>query len=91
MDNAPTDGSAETMVSEFPHVKLIRSDRNLGFAGGNKVARRRATGEYLLLLNPDTVVLDDAIGNSWRLGGDPGCAGIWCGRTVFSDGWHRSG
>lgn len=61
LDNASTDGSAAVVREQFPQVRLIESCENLGFARGNNIALRQATGEYLLLLNPDTVVVDDAL------------------------------
>ena len=54
-DNASQDGTDEMVRSRFPNVRLIRSDRNIGFAGGNNRAAEKARGEYLLLLNPDTL------------------------------------
>ena len=66
VDNASTDGSAATVAREFPEVHLIAQAGNLGFAAANNVALRRATGRYVLLLNPDTVVLEDALGQMVR-------------------------
>ncbi|HOW72107.1 MAG TPA: glycosyltransferase family 2 protein [Phycisphaerae bacterium] len=90
VDNASTDGSAEAIAEEFPQVRLIRSCKNLGFAGANNVAGRVATGDWLLLLNPDTVVLDRAIAKL-RAFGDRAAkeyprVGIFGGRTLFGDG-----
>ena len=63
IDNASTDGSAEAIATQFPEISLIASKENLGFARANNVAAEQAQGEYLLLLNPDTVVLDHAVDN----------------------------
>lgn len=52
-DNGSTDGSLALVAEQFPQVKVIHSERNLGFAGGNNLAARHATGEYLALLNND--------------------------------------
>jgi GT2 family glycosyltransferase len=61
VDNASSDDSA-TMVSQcFPWVHLIQSSENVGFARANNQAIRQSKGRYLLLLNPDTVVLKDAL------------------------------
>jgi GT2 family glycosyltransferase len=60
-DNASRDGSAEMVRAEYPNVKLVRSAENLGFAGGNNLALRHATGDPILLLNSDTVVEDDSL------------------------------
>ena len=62
IDNASHDGSAQMVAAEFPCVTFIQSDRNLGFSGGNNCAERQAKGDFLLFLNPDTIVEGDALG-----------------------------
>lgn len=57
-DNGSRDGSPDTVAREFPWVRLVRCGRNLGFAAANNVAARVATGRYLLLLNPDTELVE---------------------------------
>src|SRR5690606_10972467 len=61
VDNDSHDGSADAVAEQFPAVELIRSDTNLGFARANNRGVERATGEYILFLNPDTIILDGAI------------------------------
>jgi GT2 family glycosyltransferase len=61
IDNDSNDGSADAVAEHFPDVDLIRSDTNLGFARANNRGVERATGEYILFLNPDTIILDGAI------------------------------
>ena len=61
VDNASSDDSAEMVKCEFPNVKLIASDKNLGYAAGNNTAIKAATGDYLLLLNPDTEIKPDSL------------------------------
>jgi GT2 family glycosyltransferase len=61
VDSASTDGSAQMVRDEFPQVRLIASDQNLGYAGGNNAGVDIARGRYLFLLNPDTVVKADAL------------------------------
>jgi len=66
VDNASRDGSAEMVRTEFPEVNLIANTENRGFAAGNNQAIRKASGRYILLLNPDTIVLDAAISRCVR-------------------------
>ena len=55
VDNQSHDGSADMVAEEFPWVRLFRTERNLGFAGGNNCAFRHVTGRFVYCLNPDTV------------------------------------
>ncbi|MGH9517143.1 MAG: glycosyltransferase family 2 protein [Terriglobales bacterium] len=59
VDNASSDGTAAMVRANFPSVKLIESDVNLGFARGNNLGLEAATGEYIFLINPDVVVGSD--------------------------------
>jgi len=63
VDNASKDGSAKMVTANFPQVILITNDTNKGFAAANNQGIARATGQYILLLNSDTIVLDNAIEN----------------------------
>ncbi|MEE0689707.1 MAG: glycosyltransferase, partial [Bacteroidaceae bacterium] len=56
VDNASTDGSVEYLQPRFPEVKFISNAENLGFSRANNLAIRKSLGEYVLLLNPDTIV-----------------------------------
>lgn len=58
IDNNSSDKSIEYIKAEFPEIKLIESKINYGFGKGNNEAVKTAKGEYLLLINNDTVVLD---------------------------------
>lgn len=61
VDNNSTDESADMVEKEFPQVKLIRNKENLGFAKANNIAIRQSDARYVLLLNPDTIILDGAL------------------------------
>lgn len=61
VDNASSDGSAEMVKKEFPQAILIENTKNRGFAAANNQGMRIAKGRYVLLLNPDTIVLEGAI------------------------------
>jgi len=62
VDNASVDGSSDMVEHDFPGVRLVRSDRNLGFALGNNLAFERSTADLILLLNSDAEVERDTIG-----------------------------
>lgn len=85
LDNASPDGSAAAIADAFPGIRLIASAENLGFAKGNNVAAREAKGDYILLLNPDTLVLDRAIDRLVAFAERTPQAGIWGGRTLHGD------
>lgn len=61
VDNASTIDPCPVWRVKYPHILFIRSDKNLGFAGGNNLAIREANGEYLFLVNNDTEFSEDLI------------------------------
>lgn len=61
MDNHSRDGSVDYLASRFPWVKLVRLNHNLGFAKANNKAIMMSHGEYVLLLNPDTLLSETLI------------------------------
>jgi GT2 family glycosyltransferase len=61
VDNGSTDGSVEMLRAEFPGVQVIANQENRGFAAANNQALARCQGQYLLLLNSDTIVLSGAL------------------------------
>ena len=61
VDNASADDTVEVIGSRYPWVHLIANSENLGFASANNIAIRQSVGEYVLLLNPDTVVGEDTL------------------------------
>ncbi len=86
VDNASTDGSAAAIAEEFPQIRLMALDENIGFAAANNRASADARGKHLLLLNPDTVILDRAIDRLVTFARCEPMAKIWGGRTLFADG-----
>lgn len=85
VDNASSDGSAEAISAEFPEITLLAETENHGFAKANNIAAQRARGEYILLLNPDTLVLEGALDRLCDFARETPSAGIWGGRTVYGD------
>lgn len=61
VDNGSARDEAAMLRERYPEIKALRSERNLGFAGGNNLGFAAATGDYLLLLNNDTEVEDDTL------------------------------
>lgn len=86
-DNASSDGSAKAIVERFgDRVRVVAGKDNLGFGAANNEAAKLTSAPWLLLLNPDTVVLDGAIDTLVDAAlAEPEC-GIFGGRTVFADG-----
>ena len=84
VDNASENQEAEQISKRFPHVKVIKSDRNLGFAGGNNLGIKASLGKYLFLINNDTYFEDfnvQAVID--RLDSDP-TIGIVCPKIKFA-------
>ena len=63
VDNASVDGSVEDIKNKFPNVTLIANNENIGFGKANNQGLEIARGEYILLLNPDTIVKEDTFKN----------------------------
>ena len=77
VDNRSVDNSVAMVKEKFPQVKLIENQENVGFAKANNQAIRIASGEYVLLLNPDTLVEEDTFEKCLRFMDDtPDCGGL---------------
>ncbi|MCK5614286.1 glycosyltransferase family 2 protein [Candidatus Pacearchaeota archaeon] len=85
LDNNSSDGSADAIAQKFSSVKLIRSNSNHGFALGNNICVRQANSEFILLLNPDTLILKKSIDHLLAFAKCNKSAGIWGGKTLFAD------
>jgi GT2 family glycosyltransferase len=59
IDNNSADDSCEMMKTRFPNIKLIQNNQNVGFPKGNNIGVEQASGDYICILNPDTVVAED--------------------------------
>lgn len=67
VDHASTDGSAALIAKQFPAVNLIKQAENRGFGAGNNVGAKNARGEFLFLLNTDTLLTNDVLPTLVRL------------------------
>jgi GT2 family glycosyltransferase len=88
VDNASADGSAKMVRDNFVErgVRLLAQDTNTWFCGGNNIGIEAAQGDYVLLLNPDTVVAPDALGKMLAfLQAHPDYAGVTA-QLVYPDG-----
>ena len=91
-DNGSTDGSVEKIRAQFPSVQVLENRANLGFAKANNVGIREARGEYVLILNPDTIVHDGALDRWIDFADRQPEAGAFGCRVLNPDGtYQRSG
>jgi GT2 family glycosyltransferase len=86
VDNASTDGTVEAIQRAFPLAGVIALPANSGFAAAVNRAAREAKGDYLLLLNPDTLVHPGAIERVVAFARAHPRHGIYGGRTLWPDG-----
>ena len=86
VDNASTDGAVELLGRDFPDVTVIPLERNIGFGRANNIGIGIASGEYILLLNPDTVVEEDTLRSMIRFMDDHPAAGVASSRILKPDG-----
>lgn len=61
VDNVSTDGTPHIIEEKYPHIKLIKSNKNLGYGRGVNLGVKNSSGDYLVVLNPDTIVQDNSI------------------------------
>ncbi len=85
VDNGSADDSRAVVRREFPLVRLIESD-NVGFAAGNNKGITASVGRYLLLLNPDTEIIGDALSTLVRFMDEHPRAGLAGARLEYADG-----
>lgn len=85
VDNDSQDNSCEVIRENFPQVTLLDTKQNTGFAGGVQAGANIAKGKYLLLLNPDTVILNHAIDKLVQFAKQYPQNGIWSGVTLNND------
>lgn len=90
VDSASSDGSTAMLAAEFPWVTLIACQENVGFPKGNNLGVAKANGRYILLLNPDTAVLGQALTIMWKYVQDHPDVGIVGAQLLNADGSVQS-
>lgn len=63
VDNNSSDGSVAFLQNKYPQIRLIALDENLGFAKANNIGWKASKGDYVLFLNPDTIIGEDCLAN----------------------------
>ena len=88
VDNGSTDGSLamiKDLAQKHPQVKLVDAKKNLGFGRGNNLGAKKATGDYLLFLNSDTLIFDNAIQDSLEILKKQTKTGVYSCRLLNAD------
>lgn len=89
VDNASTDGTAELLARDYPWVRVLRSPRNVGFAGGVVLGARGFLGDSVLLLNNDATLAPDGLERlSAALGSEGADVGAATAKILLA-GWYR--
>jgi GT2 family glycosyltransferase len=86
IDNASTECKPEIFLELFPDIQLAKSRQNVGFAGGNNLGISKANGEYILLLNSDTELLNDAVTEAIAVFEQEADIGVLSGQLLSPDG-----
>lgn len=88
-DNGSTDGSAEFIRRRYPAARVFENGSNLGFAKGNNAGIRQCQGEYVLILNPDTIVHDGTLDRLVAFAEQHPEAGAFGCRVLNPDGSYQ--
>jgi len=89
-DNGSVDGSVEFIRKNYPNVRILENRANLGFAKGNNVGICASSGEYVLVLNPDTVIHDSALDTLVQFADKHPEAGAFGCRVLNHDGTYQT-
>jgi len=89
-DNGSVDDSLEFIRKHYPRVRIVENNQNLGFARGNNAGISAATGEYVLILNPDTIIHDGALDKLVQFADRHPEAGAFGCRVLNPDGTYQA-
>ena len=90
VDNASSDGSVAAVRAEYPQVRVIQNEKNIGFAAANNKALRVMQGKYALLLNTDAVLTEGAIARLFQYMESHGEVAMACGQLLNADGTKQN-
>ncbi len=85
VDNGSSDGSVELLKHEFPYIKTIFNEKNYGFAKANNIGIKSSEGEYILLLNSDTFLLNNCLNNTLKFAQNNSNVGVIGCKVLNSD------
>src|SRR5947209_511754 len=88
-DNGSSDDSVKVIRERFPQVKVLENRANLRFAKGNNVGIEASTGDYVLILNPDTIIHEGALDTWVRFADQHPEAGAFGCKVLNADGSHQ--
>jgi len=86
VDNGSTDDSVSMIQKNFPKVEVIKNDKNLGFSKANNLGMKKASGKYILLLNSDTEIKNDALDKLLETIKNDDKIGVVGGKLLNNDG-----
>ncbi|MFA6534321.1 MAG: glycosyltransferase family 2 protein [Patescibacteria group bacterium] len=86
VDNGSGDGCGEMVRTEFPEVKYIATEKNLGYSGGNNLGLQQATGRYVMIINPDILILTNELEKMVRYLDEHPAVGILGSKLINPDG-----
>jgi GT2 family glycosyltransferase len=89
-DNGSSDGSIEMIREIYPQIQVFENGRNLRFAKANNVGIRASTGEYILILNPDTIIHDGSLESMLRFADAHPEAGAFGCKVLNADGSYQT-
>ena len=90
VDNASSDGSVAAVRTQYPQVKVIQNEKNLGFAAANNKALRVMQGKYALLLNTDAILTEGAMARLFQYMEGHGEVAMACGQLLNADGTKQN-
>jgi hypothetical protein len=90
VDSASEDRTVAMLAARYPQVQLLAQSENVGFTRGNNIGLRAARGKYILLLNPDTEIIGDALHTMMRYLDQQPKIGVVGPQTLNADGSHQS-